>query len=156
MKRMEQRCLEVTENTIETTQSLQWVRARKALGTCSSSAACMGRGSQAARELLRWRSSFPFWLLGWVGLQTPGWHWLVSCRAKINKPCYTFLGLLYRLIVWSRTPNRYGRFIFHNLFPSDVHLHMEMLWSSWSKSYKWGRQAFHDALILQGLHYAWW
>lgn len=147
------------ENTKGTTQSLQWVRGRKTLETCSSSAAWMGRGSQAARDV---RGEDQLSLFGWSGKLAyrpwgdTVWIMLVSHRTKINKPYYNFLGLLYQLVVWSRTPNRYGSFISHDLFPSDMHLQREMLFSSWSKLYKWGQQASHDALILHGLHYTWW
>lgn len=110
MKRMEQRCLEVTENAMETIQSLQGEKG-KLWGPAAAVLPVQAVGLPGSYWGEDQRSLF-----GWSGKLTcrplgdTGWMMLVSHRIKINKPCYSFLGLLYQLVVWPRTSDTEGSF----------------------------------------------
>lgn len=156
MKRMEQRCQKIHKGQLS--HCSEWEVGK----LWRLAAAVLPGWAEGVRLPGMYWGEDQLSLFGWSGKLAyrpwgdTVWIMLVSHRTKINKPYYNFLGLLYELVVWSRTPNRYGSFISHDLFPSDMHLQREMLFSSWSKLYKWGQQASHDALILHGLHYTWW
>lgn len=144
---MEQRCLEVTENTIETTLRSELGRGKLWELTVAVLPVWVEEvglprsfWGDDQPSPVQWSGNLAYILLVLGGT---GWIMLVSCKrstslALISRDC-----VQRQLVVWSWTSNRYRSFIFHNSFLSDVDHQMEMFWSSRSKLYKWRQQAFH-------------